>query len=82
MASENYQAVMYSNTTFNQPRQTQWAVLSKGMYGWDIKTIDPSLAKVEQAAKNILASGGEYTNINKIMVVQIMPLDFIMTPNV
>ncbi|AKA70122.1 hypothetical protein [Clostridium scatologenes] len=81
MASINYSAVMNTNTSFNQPRQKTWVVFHNAPF-WTIKLITTSFAEAQSKAKEILSTGGVFTSIDRIMVCEIAPLDFIMTPNV
>jgi asparagine N-glycosylation enzyme membrane subunit Stt3 len=82
MANAQYYAISQPNTTFNQPRQRTWAVIRKNDYGWQLDLESSSFSLVQRRAKQILDAGGEYTSINKVMVVEIIPIDTVITPTV
>lgn len=77
----DYLAVGNENQgSFNNPRQKQWCVQKKGAYGWSIELITNSFDEAKNSAKRILAKGGMYTSIDRIMVSEITPIDTIITP--
>lgn len=78
-----YSAVTNANQgTFNNPRQKTWAVMSMGMYGWSINLTTNSFDEAKGQARQLLNRGGEYMNINRVMVVEIVPIDTVITPSV
>lgn len=57
-------------------------VLQSGMYGWSIPLTTGDFEAAKATAGNIIRAGGMYTNINTVMVVEVVPIDLIMTPSV
>lgn len=81
MARIDYSAVTNANSTFNQPRQKMWVVLQQAPF-WTLKIITPSFTEAQSKVKEILSGGGIYASIDKIILCEIVPIDFAMTPNV
>lgn len=80
---DNYLAVANDNQgSFNNPRQKQWCVQRRGDYGWKIELITNSFEEAKNKANDLIRSGGEYMNINRVMVMEIVPIDIVITPSV
>ncbi|APQ76834.1 hypothetical protein EXM36_07780 [Clostridium botulinum] len=80
---EEYQAVASSNQgSFNNPRQKMWMVQRRGYYAWEIELITNSFEDAKDKARFLLDCGGEYMNINRVMVSEIVPMDNVITPSV
>ncbi|MBC2580005.1 hypothetical protein [Clostridium sp. DJ247] len=78
-----YSAVTNTNQgTFNNPRQKTWAVMNQGMFGWSISFTTNSFDEAKKRARQFINAGGIYMNINRIMVVEIVPIDTVITPSV
>lgn len=79
----NYLAVSNVNQgSFNNPRQKTWSVMQNGEYGWYITLITGDFEEAKTLAGNIIKGGGQYINVNAVMVQEIVPIDLIMTPSV
>lgn len=77
-----YSAVTNSNQgSFNNPRQKMWAVMQND-YGWVIKLTTNSFQEAKEQARQLLNTGGYNISINGIMVVEIVPIDTVITPSV
>lgn len=68
--------------TFNNPRQKTWGVMSEGRNNWSIELTTNSFEEAKEKARQLLSSGGQYMDINSIMVIEIVPIDTVMTPSV
>lgn len=78
----NYVSVSQKNSTFNQPRQKTWIVFQLGTTGWNPKLTTTSFSEAQDEVKAFLCAGGQYTNINRIMVAELVPIDLLITPQV
>ncbi|AVQ45677.1 hypothetical protein [Clostridium botulinum] len=80
---DGYQAVASSNQgSFNNPRQKMWMVQRRSDYGWRVELITNSFEAAKDKARFLLDCGGEYMNINRVMVSEIVPIDNVITPSV
>ncbi|WP_142415397.1 hypothetical protein [Hathewaya massiliensis] len=78
-----YSAVTNKNQgSFNNPRQKTWGVFQCGNNGWYIAHTTNCFDEVKEEARKILNRGGQYCSIDRIMVVEIVPIDTVMTPSV
>jgi hypothetical protein len=68
--------------SFNNPRQKTWAVITLGSSGWGIKLTTNDFNEAKELARITLNKGGMFTSINRIMVVEIIPIDTVITPSV
>lgn len=80
--SVKYQSVSQPSTSFGNPRQKTWIVLKSGNTGWYPSLLTTSFIEAQGIVKNYLSTGGEYGNINNIMVAEIVPIDLMITPQV
>lgn len=79
----SYTAVTRENQgVFNNPRQKTWGVFKLGSSGWSIEKTTNCFPEAKEEARKILNRGGEYCSIDRIMVVEIVPIDTVMTPSV
>lgn len=79
----SYKAVTNTNQgTFNNPRQKTWAVMTLGEYGWGIKSTTNSFEEAKEETRKLINAGGMYMNINRVMIVEIVPIDTVMAPSV
>lgn len=77
-----YSAVTNTNGgTFNNPRQKMWGVFHCCPY-WTLVLTTNSFEQAKEQARQILNAGGTYTSIDRIMVVEIVPIDTVITPSV
>jgi hypothetical protein len=83
MSNNVYSAVSNTNQgSFNNPRQKTWATMQLGIYGWSIALSTNDLEAAKAKAGELLKAGGMYMSIDRVMVVEIVPIDFVMTPSV
>lgn len=79
----NYLAVSNTNQgSFNNPRQKTWATMQMGIYGWGFAYTGNDYEAAKDKAAELLRAGGMYMSVDRVMVVEICPIDFIMTPTV
>lgn len=79
----NYLAISNTNQgSFNNPRHKTWATMQLGATGWAFAYIGNDYEEAKKTAGNLLKKGGMFMNINRVMVVEICPIDFTMTPSV
>lgn len=79
----NYSAVSNTNQgSFNNPRQKTWLVMQSGAYGWGIVYSGGDFEYAKKLYGNMLRRGGMYTNINTVMIVEVVPADISITPSV
>lgn len=78
-----YSAVSNTNQgSFNNPRHKMWATMQFGMMGWSFAYIGNDFEQAKKTAGALLKAGGMYMSIDRVMVVEICPIDFMMTPTV
>lgn len=83
MASYTYNPVASINQgIFNNPRQKTWAVMHKGSTNWTIQLITNSLDEAKAKVRSLINSGGMYMSIDRVMIVEIVPIDTAITPSV
>lgn len=79
--STQYSSVSQTDTTFGNPRQKTWAVFQYSL-GWALKLTTTSFSEAQSYVKDLLAAGGMYTSVNKIIVCEIVPIDIVIAPTV
>ncbi|KEH92312.1 hypothetical protein [Clostridium massiliodielmoense] len=78
----NYKAVTNLNQgIFNSPRQKMWAVMNNSM-GWRIELITNSFDEAKEKAREFINKGGSCMSIDSIMVVEIVPIDTVISPSI
>jgi hypothetical protein len=78
-----YSAVTNENQgSFNNPRQKMWAVMNLISSNWQIVLITNCFDEAKNTCRSILNAGGVNAGIDKIMVVEIVPIDTVVTPSV
>lgn len=78
-----YSAVTNTNQgSFNNPRQKMWGVLQNASSGWTIVLITNCFDDAKEQVRKLLNTGGQYTSIDRLMVVEIVPIDTVITPSV
>ena len=83
MSYSSYSAVSNPNQgTFNNPRQKMWFTMQLGMMGWSIALSTNDLEQAKDKAAELLRAGGMYMSIDRVIVVEVVPIDFTMTPTV
>jgi hypothetical protein len=76
-----YKSVSNSNQgVFNNPRQKTWATMNMSATGWVIALTTNDFDAAKQKAADLLKAGGIFMSINRVMVVEIVPIDTIITP--
>lgn len=79
----NYYAIANTNQgTFNNPRQKMWGVMTLGAAGWGISLTTNSFDEAKEDVRNKINAGGMFMNINRVMLVEIVPIDTVITPSV
>lgn len=80
--SVKYISISNTDTTFQQPRQKTWLIIKLGEMGWSLYATSTSFLEAQNVVKSLLSSGGQYVGINKVMLCELVPIDFTMTPQV
>lgn len=81
MSNIRYSAVSNTNQgSFNNPRQKTWATMQLGNWGWDFAYLGNDFEAAKAKASELLRAGGMFMSIDRVIVVEICPIDFIMTP--
>lgn len=71
-----------TDSTLGNPRQRTYMVLKYGDTGWTMYEKTSSIVEVQRIVKDYLSTGGTSANINRIAVAELVPIDFIMIPQV
>lgn len=79
--ANDYNPVYQSNTSFGNPRQKTWCVFHHGGT-WQPELITNSFPEAQEYAKNIIAAGGTFSGVDRVMVCEVVPIDIVMTPTV
>lgn len=77
----SYSAVTNPNQgVFNNPRQKTWGIFSVTTNGWVLNFTSNDFSAIRENFRQLLNNGGQYTNINNLIVVEIVPVDTVITP--